>query len=87
MEKTDFEKRMSNLRKFVGENGGSGDYKNPGEVAEEAKKADVKICPFSIAAGGFPCGEWCALYRKGKIKWACPLQEIPSISWNTRSKK
>ena len=85
MEK-DFTKRAEELRKIVSENGGSADFENPGEVYKKVKKGKVKLCPFSLAMGGLPCGSWCQIHRDGRMKYACPFQEIPVIGWNTSPK-
>ncbi len=75
MEKVDINRRVDEIRKRAQENGGK---------TLPAIKSGEKICPFSLSSGGLPCGAWCQLYRPGKSKYACPLQEIPTISWNTR---
>ena len=79
MEKADIKKRVDKMRD---------DAKKNNKGQQKAKSIELKpgekICPFSLGVGGLPCGGWCQLHRSGKTAFACPLQEIPTIGWNTR---
>ncbi len=44
-----------------------------------------KICPFmSDLKNHVACRSDCQLYRANRNGFECPLQELQSISWNTR---
>ena len=46
---------------------------------------DKKICPFmSTGENKVLCNSECKLFRPGKSKFECVLQELQSISWNTK---
>lgn len=91
MEKAEIKLRIDSLREGAEKDREKNNYKakkNPVEkkAEEKPKKKFVgKVCPFSLASGkARQCGNWCQLHRDRDSKFACPLQEISTISWNTR---
>ena len=95
MEKAEIKSRIDSIREGAEKDREKNNYKakeNPGKNPEEKKiegkvekKIEGKICPFSLASGkARQCGNWCQLYREGKKFFSCPLQEVSTISWNTR---
>lgn len=87
MEKAEIKSRVNSIREGAENDRKKNGYKakeSPGEKKPE-KNFEGKVCPFSLVSGkARRCGNWCQLYREGKEKFACPLQELSTISWNTR---
>ena len=71
--------------------------KNPDDKMQELKnkqqpdqqvKAVPPICPFmSTPEKQVSCTPDCKLFRQGRRGYECYLQELQSISWNTRKPK
>ena len=82
MEKVDYKKRAADLKKEVSKN----------KVAEEESGKiciNEKICPFMTSPDKqVACTSQCKIYRTNKKKaYACPISELPCISFNTKKAK
>ena len=61
------------------------------KMARLKKEAETgvqdKICPFmSSSAGYVSCTPQCKLYKMGHKRFECMIQELASISWNTKKR-